>query len=39
MTKIEIYLKDYKAYGPDEREYTLKINYEALSYFNLINSF
>jgi len=40
MTKIEVYLKDYVQYNEtDEPVYTLKLNFEALSYFNLINSF
>ncbi len=40
LSKIEVNLKNYTVFDSgDVGTYTLMVNYEALSYFNLINSF
>jgi hypothetical protein len=40
ISKVEVNLRNYKVFGENEvAAYTLVLHYEALSYFELINSF
>jgi hypothetical protein len=40
MAKVEIFLKDYKPYTPGaDPIYRLRLTYQALSYFALLNTF
>jgi len=40
LATMSVFLSDYVEYSPDDDPiYYLNINYEALSYFNLINNF